>query len=276
MLLGVWAAFAGDPVADWKSLYEARFLRLADGTPSNASTLYRATLQDLAPADPLYAATAYWLGRAQLEAGELAEARATLAAAVADPPGTVGTAPALYGADAATRDAARALLEEIGLQTGEISSLPVRWDFESGSFPAVRGWASLDTGDLRVVDGDAGRVLSWSTVLGAGAVDRLTLRFGEAAAPRSVAFRTLAREGEVAVRVVGVDEWGLAWESAPIAVSATSWTEVKVTLAELVPPHMAVGPAALGRVVDVRVEVLPAGPEARGRATILVDDVQAS
>lgn len=276
MLLVVWAAYAGDPVADWKSLYEARFLRLADGSPENAATLYRATLQDRTPQDPLYASTAYWLGRAQLELGDLLEARATLAAAAADPPASATSGAALYGADVATRDAARALLEEIALRTGEVRSLPARWDFESGSFPAVRGWAGLDSGDLRVVDEGAGRALSWSTVHAAGVIDRLTVRFGEETPPpRTFSFRVHAREGDVAVRVVGIDEWGLGWTSGLVPVPLDGWADVRVDLAELDAPALAPGPAALGRVIDLRIEVLPTGPDARGRATVLIDDVLA-
>ena len=269
LALCAWAA-ASDPAADWKALYEARFVAVADGTPDNAARLYEATLLDRGPADALFVATSYWLGRARLELGDLSRARGSLAAAAAEP-GLAAGAP--YVSDPEVRDAARELLEEVALRGAVIVSLPVRFDFEGGSFPGVRAWSAEGAG-LEVVGEPGRRAAAWSTVVGPDTTDHVTLRFADTAAPAAVSVRARLAEGELAVRWSAVDEWGARWRG-PVTPLTAEWTEARVSARDLEPPEGAVGPMAPGRLTDVALELVPTGTGARGRATLWVDDILA-
>ncbi len=273
----LWAASAlADPTADWRALYEARFVEIADGTPGNAVLIYQATLLDHDPAEPLFSTTAFWLGRAQLALGLIPEAQASLRAAAAEP-GPRGDRRAIHQLDAGVRDSASALLEELALDAALVSSLPVSWDFAVPGFPAVRGWRGDGQDGLAIEPVDDQPALRWTASLDQGEPARLTLRFGPGTSLRQLGLRARADEAGLALRMVVVDEWGDPWSSLPIPLSGGAWTAVTVSVRDLQPRSSASGPRQVGRVVDLRLEVTPTGgADGPGSGTLFLDDVTAS
>lgn len=273
----LWAAAAlADPTADWRALYEARFVEIADGTPGNAVLIYQATLLDRDPGAPLFSTTAFWLGRAQLAMVLIPEAQASLRAAAAEP-ASRGDRRAIFQLDAGIRDSAAALLEEMALDAAQVSRLPAAWDFSAAALPAVGGWRG--DGDDRVgieaVDGQP--ALRWTASLDRAEPPRLTLRFGGATNVREIGFRARAGDRALALRVVVVDEWGDRWSSPRIPVGEGAWTAVTVDVRDLEPAGAAIGPRQLGRVVDVRLEATqPGAGDEPGSGTLFLDDVTAS
>ena len=126
MLLAVALAWATDPSVAWKALYEARFVQVAEGTPENAVRLMQALIEDAPKGESVPLAAHYWLGRAQLSAGDLPAALASLQLAVAD---------------SAVRREALALIDEAELRRHAVASIPARFAFESEDFPGVRSGA---------------------------------------------------------------------------------------------------------------------------------------
>lgn len=274
----LWAASAlADPTADWRALYEARFVEIADGTPNNAVLIYQATLLDGDPSAPLFSTTAFWLGRAQFAMGLTPEAQATLRAAAAEP-GPRGDRSAIFQLDSGIRASASALLEELALDAAQVGSLPAAWNFATGDFPAVRGWQgeAEDREAVEAVDGQP--ALRWTASLDRAEPARLTLRFGSGTDLQELAFRARAGGPGLAVRIVVIDEWGDRFPSAVTPVLDGAWTTVVIHVPDLYPSGAAAtGPRQRGRVVDVRLEATPRSRgEGPGSGTLFLDDVTAS
>ncbi len=261
MLAVIAASWAADPATDWGTLYDARFVEIAYGSPENAVKLYEALREDRTAADPLFATTSYWLGRAELETGDIDHALRDLEAAAADP---------------TYRDASLALEEEAQLRLSPVGGLPAQWTFDTSEFPAVRGWSGTGRGDATITEVEGRSVFAWSTTVRPGEPDRITLRFGEALHPRELSFSARASTDDAVLRLVVLDQWGARWVSDGVALGRT-WTELHFRMAELVPATLTPGPTELGRVVDVILEdITGERSDVRGVNTLLLDDVVAN
>ena len=86
-LVGSGPALASGPEI-WSALYNARLIESADRDQRAASDVYEAVLEHLEAEDPLRGELLYALGRARLDAGDRAGARAALvqAASPNNPP----------------------------------------------------------------------------------------------------------------------------------------------------------------------------------------------
>jgi hypothetical protein len=253
-------AWAADPATDWGLLYDARFVEIADGSPENAVKLYQSLREDRAPADPLFATTTFWLGRAQLEDDQIEAALRSLDAAAADPE---------------YRDAALALEEDARLRLGPVTALPARWTFEDHGFPVVRGWTGVGRGEAGLETVDGRKVFAWATTVRPGEPDRITLRFADDLRPRELSFSARAETADTVLRLVVRDEWGARWVSEGVALGRT-WTELRFRMADLVPATLTLGPTQLGRVVDMSLEdITGERSDVRGANTLLLDDVVA-
>ncbi|GDX78667.1 hypothetical protein LBMAG42_04780 [Deltaproteobacteria bacterium] len=269
-LVVVVGAFAADPATDWATLYDARLAEVADGTPDNAVRLYRGLLEDVDAAQPLYAMTSFWLGRALLGAEQIDEGMRVLSSMT----GESARGRLRDETDADLRLAALVLLEDGQLRLDAIGRLPARWSFETGGFPAVRGAVGDGRGEVGVRREGERIAFRWNTSVRPGEPDRVTLRFGEAAVPREVGFSARAADAEAVMRVVAVDPWGQRWFSPEWTVPTDDWLDVRVGVASFVPEEGVRGPVWLDRVIDLRFEdITGERSDVRGANALILDDV---
>jgi len=262
LMVATGLARADDPARDWGTLHDALLVEVADGTPIVAEELYRELLDERKPSDPLYGAVAYWLGRNRVLAGAIDDGTAfeALGAAAAQP---------------TLRPAALTLLVAADLRRHEIKRLPAEFNFETGTFPAVRvrpGGMASDIGVRR----DAGRVvLAWKTTVRPGEPDGLGLRLAAGLALDEVCFSARAGNHDAVLRVTARDDDGGAWHSGDLVLAAGTWRDVVLHRRDLAPDPGVRGPVALRRVSELVIEDVSGERGAvRGEHTLLIDDVR--
>ena len=158
MILFVAAAFADDAARVWESLYDARLVEAADGTPDVAVLYYEEAAQDIRPDDPMYGEAWYWLGRTRYTLGRREEAVRALQTAAQDE---------------GVRPKALALLSRIELEQRAVTSLPHTETFETTTGPFVRAWEDVDKGQLGARTVQERALLAWDTTVRAGEADHV-------------------------------------------------------------------------------------------------------
>ncbi len=211
LLALVAAARADDSARAWETLYDARLVEAADGTPEVAALYYEEVVSDLAIDDPLYGTAWYWLGRARYGLGDSEAAQMALRTAMRDP---------------ATRARAGSLLARIELKSRAITELPAVFGFENGTGAFVRAWDQAGKGllDVRTIQGH--RVLAWGTTVLAGEPDHVAAAFEVSQPVTKVLFLVRAQEFPAELRVTVSDGAGGRYSAPVIQVPTGEWLDV--------------------------------------------------
>lgn len=211
MILLVPLALADDAARVWESLYDARLVEAADGTPEVAVLYYEEAAGDLRRDDPLYGQTWYWLGRTRYVLGQREEAVRALQTAVQDE---------------TVRPQALALLGKIELEERAIRTLPSSEGFEHSTGAFVRAWEDVQKGqlDARTVQGRA--LLAWDTTVKAGEADRVQAALLADAPFQELRFEVRAHAFPVELRVSLSDGAGGRYSAPVIQVPTGQWLQV--------------------------------------------------
>lgn len=211
MILLASVALADDAARVWESLYDARLVEAADGTPDVAVLYYEEAAQDIKPEDPLYGETWYWLGRTRYVLGQREDAVHALQTAAQDPQ---------------VRPQAMAMLSRIELEARAVRSLPATQGFEQNTGPFVRAWEDVEKGQLaaRTVQGRA--LLAWDTTVKAGEADHVLAALLADQAFGGLRFEVRAHAFPVELRVTLADGAGGRFSAPVIQVPTGQWMEV--------------------------------------------------
>lgn len=250
------ARAADDVARSWETLHDARLVEAADGTPSVAAAYYTELLDNMAPGDPLYGPTCYWLGRARFGLGDLEGAVEALREAARDP---------------ATQPAADGLLSRLEMEARRVRAFPASMGFERGVGAFVRAGAAPGAGPLATVAVDGDAVLSWATAIQPGGTDRVGLAFDPGTLLEHVSFRVRAVTARAHL-VVSVSDGAGAFSRAPgIDLPIGEWMTVDLPISSFLPAR---GKSARAvRVLEIEDRTGLAAKEA-GQNTILFDDVE--
>lgn len=205
------AARADDPVRAWETLYDARLVEAADGTPEVAALYYEEVVSDLAVDDPLYGTGWYWLGRARYGLGDTEAAVTALRTAMRDE---------------RVRGRAGALLARIELKSRAITALPATFGFETGSGAFVRAWDQAGKGAMEARTIQGRPVLAWGTTVLAGEPDHIAAALEVDRAVTRVAFQVRAHTFPAELRVTVSDGAGGRYSAPVIQVPTGEWLDV--------------------------------------------------
>ncbi len=208
------SAWADDPARAWESLYDARLVEAADGTPEVAVLYYEELVADLRPEDPLYGTAWYWLGRTRYGLGDTDGAIAALRNALRDE---------------GVRPQAAALLGRIELKRRAVHVLPVSFGFEQGGAGAfVRAWEHADKGRLEARTVLGRPVLAWETNVRGGEADHLAAAFDGEGRVAVVAFQVRSQSFPAELRVTVSDGAGGRYSAPVVQVPTGQWLEVSL------------------------------------------------
>ncbi|MDP2304396.1 MAG: hypothetical protein Q8P18_00040 [Pseudomonadota bacterium] len=210
-LAALQGARAGDPVRAWETLYDARLVEAADGTPEVAALYYEEVVSDLTADDPLYGTSWYWLGRARYGLGDTEAAVTALRTAMRDP---------------SARARAGALLARIELKSRAIATLPVTLGFENGIGAFVRAWDQAEKGAMEARKIAGRPVLAWGTTVAAGEPDRIAAALEVERAVTRIAFQVRAHAFPAELRVTVSDGAGGRYSAPVIQVPTGEWLDV--------------------------------------------------
>lgn len=214
ILLAAALALAADPARDWETLYDARLVEAADGTPEVAVLYYEELVADLRPEDPLYGTAWYWLGRTRYGLGDVEGAVTALRNALRD---------------GGVRAQAAALLGRIELKSRAVRALPATFGFEDGRTGAfVRSWEDADKGGLEARAAFGGPVLAWATTVRAGEADHLAAALEIEGGVSRVAFRVRSKAFPAEMRVTVSDGAGARYSAPVLQVPTGEWLEVSL------------------------------------------------
>jgi len=231
-LVWAWAilpALAGSP-EEWSSTYDARLSQALGADPSEAIAVYEALVAQIPANHAQRGEVLYWLGRARWSAGDLSGAKRSLESA---------------RGYRATRMRARSLLGRLDLKERAVKRVPFQQDFRLSTDPWVRGWERGQDSDLSVVDGDAGRVLQWKTVVVPGTEDFLSMQLDTDGVRVSMVSMDLRTEPLPAkVRVVLTDRAGQRWLSPLKTVGSSQWVTLELPMSSFFSEPAASSPGA--------------------------------
>lgn len=212
ILLALGAALADESARVWESLYDARLVEAADGTPEVAILYYEEIVADLSPDDPTYGMAWYWLGRTRYGLGD-----------------TTGAATALRNAlrDEAVRPQAAALLGRLAMKERAIRALPYAFGFDGGSTGAfVRAWEVEDKGKLEARAEGGQSVLAWETTVRGGEADHVGAALDLDGRVKNVRFQVRSSAFPAELRVTLSDGAGGRYSAPVIQVPTGQWLQV--------------------------------------------------
>lgn len=217
MILLAAFALAADPAQEWETLYDARLVEAADGTPEVAVLYYEELVGDLRADDPLYGTAWYWLGRTRYGLGDTEGAITALRIAVGE--GDV-------------RPQAAALLGRIELHERAVRTLPATFGFDGGDPGAfVRAWEAAEKGKLQARNVYGGFVLAWETTVLSGEADHISAAIAADSRVSSVAFQVRAQSFPAELRVTMSDGAGGRYSAPVIQVPTGQWLSVTLPIA---------------------------------------------
>ncbi|MES2641580.1 MAG: hypothetical protein V4850_18965 [Myxococcota bacterium] len=204
-------ARAEDPVRAWETLYDARLVEAADGTPEVAALYYEEVVSDLTADDPLYGTAWYWLGRARYGLGDTGAAVTALRTAMRDE---------------SVRPRAGALLARIELKSRAITALPVTFGFESGIGAFVRAWDQAEKGAMEARNIQGRPVLAWGTTVLTGEPDHIAAALEVDRAVTRISFQVRAHAFPAELRVTFSDGAGGRYSAPVLQVPTGEWLDV--------------------------------------------------
>jgi hypothetical protein len=208
---GASLAHADDPVRAWETLYDARLVEAADGTPEVAALYYEELVTDLEADDPLFGTAWYWLGRAKYGLGDTEAAVLALRTAMRDP---------------AERANAGALLARIELKTHAITALPVLFTFDSDTGAFVRAWDQAGKGRAEARTLLGRRALAWGTTVSTGEPDHIAAALELDRPVTRVSFEVRAELFPAELRLTVSDGAGGRYSAPVIQVPTGEWLQV--------------------------------------------------
>lgn len=259
--LAITPALAGSP-EEWSSTYDARLSQALGADPSEAIAVYEALVAQIPATHGQRGEVLYWLGRARWSAGDLSGAKRSLESA---------------RGYRASRMRARSLLGRMDLKERAVQKLPFQQDFRLTTDPWVRGWERGQDSDLSVVDGDAGRVLQWNTMVVPGTEDFLSMQLDTDGARVSVVSMDLRTETLPAkVRVVLKDGAGRRWLSPLKTVGSGQWVTLELPMSSFSgePASASLGaPSGASLVSLVLLDQTAVHTAQEGKNTIFLDNL---
>jgi len=210
----------GGGAENWSSAYDARLSQAMGASPSDAIAIYEALVAQIPQNDDQRGDVLYWLGRARWSAGDLAGARRSLESA------------RRYRS---ARPRVRILLGRMAAEEKSIKKLPYRQDFRLGADPWVRGWKRGKESDLKVVDGEDGRSLRWSTEVLEGESDFIIFGMSlDGARLNQISMKLRSENLQGRYRILVEDDAGDRWTAPLQSVATDRWTEVSLPVTAFV------------------------------------------
>ena len=213
----------------WEQLHDALLIEAIDGDLESASEAYTVMVRNIEVGRPARSAATYWLGQARWSLGDVDGARDALREGIRT---------------ASSRPACLDVLDEIELEQGAVSSLPIRWRFDEPDHGFVHPWYMRDKASIRIERGTrSGPALSWTThldVSDARRDDQLHLGLHlEDSPPNRLRFITWAEDDPAWIRLLFIDDAGRTWvqdtESDALELRPGEPALVSVRFADLVP-----------------------------------------